>query len=105
VPIVFATGGDPVVDGLVNSLNRPGGNITGVSFLGAALGAKQLELLRQLVPKATSMAALVDRVRDPGEIQLRNVQQAARSVGLQLRVVKASNERVRRRFRRPRDAG
>jgi putative tryptophan/tyrosine transport system substrate-binding protein len=93
VPIVFATGGDPVVDGLVNSLNRPGGNITGVSFLGAALGAKQLELLRQLVPKATLMAALVDRVRDPGEIQLRNVQEAARSVGLQLRVVKASNER------------
>ena len=81
------------MDGLVNSLNRPGGNITGVSFLGAALGAKQLELLRQLVPKATSMAALVDRVRDPGEIQLRNVQEAARSVGLQLRVVKASNER------------
>jgi putative ABC transport system substrate-binding protein len=95
VPIVFATGGDPVVDGLVNSLNRPGGNITGVSFLGSALGAKQLELLRQLVPKATVLAALVDPVRiDPtAQIQLRNVQEAARSVGLQLRVLKASNER------------
>jgi ABC-type uncharacterized transport system substrate-binding protein len=86
VPIVFATGGDPVVDGLVNSLNRPGGNITGVSFLGAALGAKQLELLRQLVPKATLMAALVDPVRiyPTAQIQLRNVQEAARSVGLQI---------------------
>jgi putative tryptophan/tyrosine transport system substrate-binding protein len=93
VPIVFATGGDPVVDGLVNSLNRPGGNITGVSFLGSALGAKQLELLRQLVPKATVVAALVDPVRIATQIQLRNVQEAARSVGLQLRVLKASNER------------
>jgi putative ABC transport system substrate-binding protein len=95
VPIVFATGGDPLADGLVNSLNRPGGNITGVSFLSSALGAKQLELLRLLVPKATAMAALVDPVRiDPtAQIQLRNVQEAARSVGLQLRVVKASNER------------
>jgi putative tryptophan/tyrosine transport system substrate-binding protein len=95
VPIVFATGGDPLADGLVNSLNRPGGNITGVSFLGSALGAKQLELLRQLVPKATVLAALVDPVRiDPtAQIQLRNVQEAARSVGLQLRVLKASNER------------
>jgi putative ABC transport system substrate-binding protein len=93
VPIVFATGGDPVAEGLVNSLNRPGGNITGVSFLSGALGAKQLELLRQLVPKATVVAALVDPVRIATQTQLRNVQEAARSVGLQLRVVKASNER------------
>jgi ABC-type uncharacterized transport system substrate-binding protein len=95
VPIVFATGGDPLAEGLVNSLNRPGGNITGVSFLSSALGAKQLELLRLLVPKATVIAALVDPVRiDPtAQIQLRNVQEAARSVGLQLPVVKASNER------------
>ncbi len=91
VPIVFATGGDPLAEGLVNSLNRPGGNITGVSFLSSALGAKQLELLRLLVPKATVMAALVDPVRLDltAQIQLRNVQEAARSV----RVVEASNER------------
>jgi putative ABC transport system substrate-binding protein len=87
------TGGDPLGEGLVNSLNRPGGNITGVSFFGSALGAKQLELLQQLVPKATVMAALVDPNYTNAEIQLRNVQEAAHSVGLQIRVVKASNER------------
>src|SRR2546430_2458558 len=59
VPIVFATGSDPVRDGLVDSFNRPGGNVTGVSFLAALLGAKRLELLRQVVPKATTIAMLV----------------------------------------------
>jgi putative ABC transport system substrate-binding protein len=93
VPVVFVTGGDPLGEGLVNSLNRPGGNITGVSFFSSALGAKQLELLQQLVPKATVMAALVDPNYTNAEIQLRNVQEAAHSVGLQIRVVKASNER------------
>jgi putative tryptophan/tyrosine transport system substrate-binding protein len=93
VPVVFATGGDPLGDGLVNSLNRPGGNITGVSFLSSALGAKQLQLLRQLVPKATVIAALADPNYPNAEIQLRHLQEAARSVGLQIRVVKASNER------------
>jgi putative tryptophan/tyrosine transport system substrate-binding protein len=60
VPIVFATGDDPIAEGLVTSLNRPGGNITGVSFLGNALGAKQVELLHELLPKATTLAVLVD---------------------------------------------
>ena len=60
IPIVFVTGTDPVQEGLVASLNRPGGNITGVSFLSGLLGAKRLELLRQLVPKATTIGVLVD---------------------------------------------
>src|SRR5262245_45679459 len=59
VPIVFTAGGDPVAEGLVTNLNRPGGNITGVNFLGGVLGAKRLEMLRQIVPKATSIAMLV----------------------------------------------
>jgi putative ABC transport system substrate-binding protein len=60
VPIVFAYGGDPVKDGFVASLNRPGGNVTGVVFIQGVLGAKRLELLRQIVPKATTIAVLVN---------------------------------------------
>ena len=60
VPIVFLTGADPVKDGLVASLNRPSGNVTGVTFLVGQLGAKRLELLRQLVPKATTIGVLVN---------------------------------------------
>ena len=60
VPIVFVTGADPVKDGLVASLNRPSGNVTGVTFLVGQLGAKRLELLRQLVPKATTIGVLVN---------------------------------------------
>ena len=60
IPIVFAGGSDPVEIGLVANLNRPGGNVTGVSFLSGVLGTKRLELLRQFVPKATSIAVLVN---------------------------------------------
>ena len=60
VPIVFGTGSDPVRDGLVTSLNRPGGNVTGVVFISGLLGAKRLELLRQLAPKATTIGVLVN---------------------------------------------
>ncbi len=60
IPIVFATGGDPIKDGLVTSLNRPGGNLTGVTFVAAELGAKQLGLLHELQPGAVRIAVLVD---------------------------------------------
>src|SRR5260370_11072191 len=65
VPIVFVTGGDPVRDGLVASLNRPGGNVTGVSFLNSVLAAKRLELLRQIAPKATIIAAMSENSSSP----------------------------------------
>jgi putative ABC transport system substrate-binding protein len=93
VPIVFATGGDPVAEGLVTSLNRPGGNVTGVSFLGNALGAKQVELLRQVVPNATEIAVLVDTNYQGSTTDLKDVETAAHSLRQNLIVLRASNER------------
>jgi putative ABC transport system substrate-binding protein len=93
VPIVFATGDDPVAEGLVTSLNRPGGNVTGVSFLGNALGAKQVELLRQLVPNATTIAVLVDTNYQGSATDLKDVERAAHSLGQNLIMLRASNER------------
>lgn len=84
VPLVFATGGDPVAAGLVASLNRPGGNVTGVVFLGTSLGAKRLELLRQVAPKATTIAVLVNRSNPNAEAELLDVQAAAQTMGQQL---------------------
>jgi putative tryptophan/tyrosine transport system substrate-binding protein len=84
VPIVFGSGGDPVRNGLVASLNRPGGNVTGVSFLGGVLGAKRLELLLQLVPKATKIAVLVNPGTPTTEVERKDVQAAAQKIGLQL---------------------
>jgi putative ABC transport system substrate-binding protein len=77
VPIVFATGADPVKEGLVTSLNRPGANVTGVSFFGGVLGAKRLELLRQLVPRATTIGVLMNPNRPDTEAERRDVQAAA----------------------------
>jgi ABC-type uncharacterized transport system substrate-binding protein len=95
VPIVFVIGGDPVIQGLVASLNRPGSNLTGVSFLSGASGTKRLELLRQLVPKAAAIAVLVDS--DPNvpqaERELRDVQAAARASGQELIVAEVRNDR------------
>jgi putative tryptophan/tyrosine transport system substrate-binding protein len=93
VPIVFSTGGDPVREGFFASLNRPGGNVTGVSFLSGALGAKRLELLRQLVPKAGAIAELVNASLPQAESERRDVQAAAHAIGQELIVVKAGSDR------------
>jgi putative ABC transport system substrate-binding protein len=70
IPIVFLTAGDPVRDGLVASLNRPGGNLTGVGILSVELGPKRLELLRELIPTATVIALLINPTSPTAEIQL-----------------------------------
>jgi len=89
IPIVIAVGEDPVGLGLVASLSRPGGNITGVNFVIGELGAKQLGLLRELVPRATRMAVLVNPA-SPTVVQFtRDVGEAARAMGLQIQVLNA----------------
>jgi putative ABC transport system substrate-binding protein len=93
VPIVVTTGSDPVRDGLVASLNRPGGNVTGVSFLATMIGSKRLDLLRQLVPTATTMAYLVNPNSPNTEADRREVQAAAQALGQQLLVIDVSSER------------
>jgi putative ABC transport system substrate-binding protein len=92
IPIVFAIGSDPVESGLVSSLNRPGGNITGVSFLSVELGPKRLELLREFVPKVTSIALLVNPNNTNAEPQIKETQLAAKGLGLKLDVLRASSK-------------
>ncbi len=92
IPIVFYYGGDPVEDGLVASLNRPGGNLTGVIFLNTVLGPKRLELLRELVPKAALIGVLINPTNQLGETQLKDLQAASRTLGLSIHVVNASND-------------
>jgi putative tryptophan/tyrosine transport system substrate-binding protein len=94
IPIVFEIGFDPVLVGLVASLNRPSGNLTGVTNLGVEVGAKQLGLLHELVPTATTIALLVNPTdRTLAETLLQEVLQAADKLGLQLNVLHASTER------------
>jgi len=95
VPIVFATGEDPVINGLVASLSRPGGNATGVSFLSTASVTKRLELLRQFVPKPGAIAMLVyPNLNTPdAEKELRDVKAAAHASGQELMVVEAGTDR------------
>jgi putative ABC transport system substrate-binding protein len=93
VPIVFVTGSDPVRDGLVASLNRPGGNITGAVFITGELGAKRLELLRQIAPRATKIAVLVTPNTPESEAERRDVLAAAQAIGQQLVVLDVDNER------------
>ena len=93
IPIVFITGGDPVRLGLVASLNRPGGNITGVAILAVEVTAKRLELLHELAPTATIIAALVNPTSPVlAEPETRDLQAAARTLGLTLHVLHASSE-------------
>jgi putative ABC transport system substrate-binding protein len=90
---VFANGSDPVKFGLVASLNRPGGNATGVSFFTAQLEGKRLGLLRELVPQATAIAALVNPANANADNQSKELKEAARTLGLQLHVLNAGSER------------
>ena len=92
IPIVFRSGADPVGDGLVASLARPGGNLTGVSFIADELTAKRLELLSELVPRVGVIALLMNPNNATAERVIRDVQEAARTKGLQFHVLKASSE-------------
>ncbi len=92
IPIVFAIGSDPVETGLVNSLNRPGGNVTGATFLSVELGAKRLELLRDLVPKIASIALLVNPHNPNAAPQTKDMQAATTALGLQFHVVSAGSQ-------------
>jgi ABC-type uncharacterized transport system substrate-binding protein len=92
IPIVFISDSDPVKIGLVASINRPGGNVTGIHQLTAGLEAKRIGLLHELVPGATTIAVLVNPNYTDAEAQIREVQEAARTLGLQLQVLRASRE-------------
>jgi putative tryptophan/tyrosine transport system substrate-binding protein len=94
IPIVFSVGDDPVRTGLVASLARPGGNLTGVNVFSLELAAKQLELLRELVGRVARVAALINPANVPAtEVTLRDIETAARGIGLQYRVVNADTPR------------
>jgi putative tryptophan/tyrosine transport system substrate-binding protein len=92
IPIIFTTGGDPVKAGLVPNLNRPGGNITGISFLVNETGSKQLELLCEMVPSAISVRLLVNPLNPNTDVAIADVLNAARVFGRQVQVVNASTE-------------
>jgi putative ABC transport system substrate-binding protein len=93
IPIVFLGGFDPVARGVIASLNRPGGNVTGITELGIELGRKRLELLHELIPTVTPVALLVNPTNPITETTTTTIQAAARALGLQLHVVHASTER------------
>jgi putative tryptophan/tyrosine transport system substrate-binding protein len=92
IPIVFATGADPVDLGLVSSLNHPGGNVTGISFLVNTLESKRLELVRDLLPSATVVGFVVNPMNPASHSQTRDAQVAAGALGLKLLVFNAKNE-------------
>jgi putative tryptophan/tyrosine transport system substrate-binding protein len=92
IPIVFAIGSDPVETGLVVSLNRPGGNVTGATFLSVDLGAKRLELLRDLLPKIASIGLLVNPNNPNAAVQTKEMQAATTALRLQLNIVSAGSQ-------------
>jgi putative ABC transport system substrate-binding protein len=93
IPIVFATGADPVKSGLVASLNRPGGNLTGVSFFTNQMEAKRLGLLHEIAPKVDLIAALLNRNNPFFDNQSKDLDEASRALGLKIHIEGASNER------------
>jgi putative tryptophan/tyrosine transport system substrate-binding protein len=92
IPIVFEVGNDPVGRGLVASLGRPGGNLTGVSFLAAELTSKRLELLAELVPQSSAIGFLVNPKNTNAEETMRDGEEAARRIGVRLHILKAGSE-------------
>lgn len=92
VPIIFALGADPVADGLVTSLNRPGGNVTGIVFFSSQLGAKRIELLRQLVPTATALGMPAYPASPEDRTERSQIEPAAKDTDLQLTIADAVNE-------------
>lgn len=92
IPIVFTIGTDPVKLGLVTSYSRPGGNISGINILASTLETKRLGLLHRLIPHAATIAALADPKFPPGEVEVQNVERAARALGLKIRVLHASTD-------------
>jgi putative ABC transport system substrate-binding protein len=92
IPIVFAIGGDPIDAGLVTSLNRPGGNLTGVTLLLTGMEGKRLGLLREMVPAATLVAVLLNPAMGTFESQSKDIQEAARNVDLEMHVLRVSSE-------------
>jgi putative ABC transport system substrate-binding protein len=93
IPIVFLVGSDPVEIGLVASLSRPGGNVTGVSLIGTELGGKKFGLLRDLVPNAAAIAVLLNPTNPNAELERKDVETAARAIGQQIQIFDVRNER------------
>ena len=92
IPIVFTSGGDPVSAGFVESLNRPGRNVTGITFIASALEAKRLEILHEIVPEAISIAALIGSANTRTDDDAHELEKAATTLGVHLHFVKAGNE-------------
>jgi putative tryptophan/tyrosine transport system substrate-binding protein len=91
IPIVFTSGGDPVSEGFVESLNKPGRNVTGVTFIASALEAKRLEILHEIVPGATSIAVLMGSANTRTDSDAQELEKAAAALGVSLHFVKAAN--------------